>query len=141
MRFILLTLFTFNLQALDYNFLHYHHNFQNALVQATQEKKLLMLLIVQDRCHWCKKLSVDVLGRPDIAEKIRKDFLPVVINKDRKKLPKKYQTEATPTIYFINPIENEEVWRSVGFTNKVELLELLKKAMQSYKDDLEDDQR
>ena len=136
MRFIFLTFFTLTLYAQEYNFLH-----QTALETAAKERKLLMLLIVQDHCPWCQKFAFKVLKTPEISKAVQKNFCPLLVNKDKLTLPKKYHIHSTPTIYFINPSEEEEVWMSVGYKNKVELLEVFKKAIQSYQEDLEDEKR
>lgn len=129
------------LLANEYNFLRYSQNFKISLNQAATEKKLLMLLVVQDNCKWCKDFAFNVLSQTIISKKIGENFIPLVMNKDTRTLPVKYHTRLTPTIYFINPLENEEVWRSVGYRTKEELMQTFDKALISLEEDLSDEEK
>lgn len=58
---------------------------------------------------------------------IKSKYIPLIINKEEKKFPAYLTTPIVPTTYFINPHKEEILHQSVGFSNKIEFLNLLQK--------------
>lgn len=139
MKFLLIFLLPLIAVAQDYDFLNFHHDLNSALKQATKEKKLLMLFEVQNHCVWCSKQARQTFTNQNIKNKISKNFIPLLLNIDEDTIPLAYKAEAVPAVYFINPTENEEVWRAIGYKDVDEMLEVFQKAKQSYARDLEDE--
>ena len=139
MKSLLFLLFLPPLLAINYDFLHYSSNYQNALKKAAHSDKMLMLVLVQDHCPWCSQLAKVTLTQKKIKKKIQEEFIPILLNKNSDFIPQKYSTKFIPSIYFINPFEDEEVWRSSGYHDSKELLTTFKKALQSFKEDIADD--
>ena len=135
--FAVLFLLLVSLAAKNYDFLHYHHNFKKALNQAIKEEKMVMLFQVQDYCPWCSQMA-QTLIHPQIISEIKKNFIPILLNKNHDTIPEQYRSPLIPAIYFINPFEDEEVWRNVGFRTFKELLSSFKKAVKSFKEDLKE---
>jgi hypothetical protein len=140
MKLWLILIVTLSVYAQDYSFLKYQNNFEKALKLAKKEHKLLMLFEVQDYCGWCSKQANSSLMDTDVKDEIANNFIPLLLNVDHADIPPAYRPEAVPALYFINPNENEEVWRAVGYKKSNELLEVFRQARKSYAEDLADEQ-
>ncbi|HMO13231.1 MAG TPA: thioredoxin family protein [Pirellulaceae bacterium] len=71
---------------------------EEAAQLAKTEGKMLMLHFWGHRCQPCKNLEIFVFNRPDVAEAIYENVIPVKINvESRGDLVKKYQVTSMPT--------------------------------------------
>ena len=96
--------------------LGYLSNFDEAIAKAKKENKMVMLIMIKDGCPWCKKLEERVLLQEEVKKRIQKEFVAVLLNRDKSVYPKYYQTKYTPTTYFIDANTEEEIWSQVGYT-------------------------
>jgi hypothetical protein len=139
MKYILLILLAFPLFAADYSFLHYETDYDQARKKAMKNHKLLMLLVVKNDCGWCYKLAFSTLQTPKVKRELHKNFQSVLLNRDSDPIPNNYSCPVVPALYFIDPVDNEEVWRSKGYQKQKKFLKLLGKALQSHQADLADE--
>ena len=81
-------------------------DYDKAVAQAKQEKKLVMVDVYTDWCGWCKKLDRDVYSDAAVAEKLSKNFLAVKVNPEKSQrggeLAKKFGTRGFPHIVFVD---------------------------------------
>jgi len=90
-------------------------NYEKALEQATQEKKLVLLDFTgSDWCGWCIKLNKEVFSKPEFQEFAAKnlilveiDFpqgkkLPAAVEKQNDALQSKFKVEGYPTIILVD---------------------------------------
>lgn len=81
-------------------------DYDDALKQAIAEKKLVMVDVYTDWCHWCKKLDKDVYTDKAVQERLTKGFICVKINPERtsksKKVAKDMGVRGYPYIGFFD---------------------------------------
>ena len=140
MKKLLFIFFALPLIAADYSFLHYENNYKQARKRALDNQKLLMLVVVQEHCNWCQKLASQTLQETLIKQKIKRAFVPLLLNSDHDPIPENYHCISAPAIYFIDPLDDEEVWRAKGYKDVDAFLLLIDQALQSHLEDLKDEQ-
>jgi len=113
----------------------YHRDYKSALSQAKKEDKVIMLVLVGDYCPWCRKFERKTLKRAKVAINIQNNFIPVIVDKylDKGKYPKKYFSQVVPTVYFIEPKKEEQIFESLGYIKRNEYQELLNGVTKTYK--------
>ncbi len=136
MQYILIVLFSvtnvFANEATDLaNNLHYMKSYNNALHVSQKEKKLLMLIIVENGCHWCKKFARTTLMNPAVQQK-QKAIIKVIIDKDDQ-AALQYEPHFFPMIYFINPKTQQVVDTAYGYQKTTGFLMHIQKANEQYK--------
>ncbi len=109
--------------------LKFETSYDKALEKAKKLNKPLMLILVTNYCPWCKKFEDRVLYKKDIYEKIKKDFVAVIINKEKDKFPKKFDKSITPIIHFIDPKTQKSFKTIVGYHNKDEFIYIIKRGI------------
>lgn len=121
----LLTLTFFMCFSLYANSIDWHNNYDEALNKAKKENKLLLVFITSKNCKFCKKLKETTLKDKDIVNKINRDYISVIVMKDRDSFPNKLNAKATPMIYFLDKNENI-IDYSLGYWDKVDFNFILK---------------
>ena len=101
--------------------------FENALKQAKDTHKIVMIEAMSKTCHFCRKMEREVMIEKEIVMAIEKDFIPVKIDISVHRLPLNLKTEITPSFIFID--ENKNIILQVpGAWDKEDFLNLLKEA-------------
>ncbi|MDD2790440.1 MAG: thioredoxin family protein [Sulfurimonas sp.] len=113
----------------------YYREYDQALAVAKKENKPLMLVMVGDYCPWCRKFERKTLQREAVALKVNANFVSLVVdrNLDKDKYPARYYAKRIPTVYFINPSNEETLFESLGYVKKDEFMGTLDDALTSYK--------
>lgn len=106
--------------------LGYLNSYTAALSQAKKENKLLMLVIVEDRCHWCKRFERTTLQQASIQKKTA-SFVRVIVDK-HEKIPLFFQTSFVPVAYFINPKTGEAIVESIGYHDEARFTKKINEA-------------
>ncbi len=81
-----------------------------------QKKKLVLLVVVKDGCHWCEMMVHETLRDPQIQKNL-KEMVTVVVDVNGK-LPKAFQTKLTPGIFFIDVKRKKSVLENFGYIKK-----------------------
>jgi len=106
--------------------LSFDEDYQTALSKAKKEKKLLMLVIVQDPCPYCDRMVENTLADSKV-EKALKNFVSVIVDKHTP-LPAKFTSHISPMTFFIDPAKEEGIWESIGYVSVESFLDDLKEA-------------
>lgn len=106
--------------------LGFNDDYQTALAQAKEENKLMMLVIIQDPCPYCERLIDNTLSDPQVT-KVLEDFVSVIVNK-HSQLPSAFRTNAIPMTFFIDPMNEEGIWESMGYISVEQFLDDLNEA-------------
>ena len=78
------------------------HSYEEALSLQKKSKKIIMIDIVRDGCHYCEDMDRDVFDNAAMNKWIEERFISVKMNVDREKLPLDIKVSFTPMFYFIN---------------------------------------
>lgn len=106
----------------------YGVDFKNALEKAKATNKPMMILFVTTTCPWCKKLENQTLSKEYINSFIQKNFIPLVLDKEKDTFPKYLDPQVVPTIHFVNPKDEQSFDQIVGYKPHKEFFELIQKA-------------
>ncbi len=91
-----------------------YHNYAQALRVAKNSKKSLFILIGKENCPWCNKLKNTTLQDRKLTELLNRDFVVVLLDKNRDKFPTQYDPSRVPVIYMAN--FNEKVFvKKLGY--------------------------
>ncbi|WP_372999313.1 thioredoxin family protein [Sulfurimonas sp.] len=133
----LLLTFSFALSAQIDEFaseVKYSRDYNTALKTAKQQNKPLMLVVVGDFCPWCKKFERKTLNSTLIQNQVKKDFIPIIIDKtkDKGKYPPEFYAKRIPTVFFIDPKTQKHVFESMGYSKKVTFAQDMDLALKAY---------
>lgn len=106
--------------------LGYNEDYKTALAQAKEEKKLLMLVIIQDPCPYCERLIDNTLSDPKIVH-VLEDFVSVIVNQ-HSPLPSAFESSVIPMTFFIDPENEDGIWESMGYISVEQFLDDIKEA-------------
>lgn len=100
-------------------------SFDEALAQARDEKRLLLVDVYTDWCGWCKKLDREVFGDARVAEAAR-DLVAVRVNAEKggEKVAERYDVQGYPTVLFVDGSGNV-VKRVDGYVDVAEMIQIL----------------
>jgi thiol-disulfide isomerase/thioredoxin len=134
----MLLAFSFALSAQIDDFaseVNYSRDYKTALKAAKQQNKPIMLVVVGDYCPWCKKFERKTLNSTLIQSQVKKDFIPVIIDKskDKGKYPPEFYSKLIPTVFFIDPIIQKHVYESLGYSKKTVFAVDMDLALKAYK--------
>ena len=104
----------------------YETNFDNAMKRAKKEQKNVMLVLVSNFCPWCRKFEQRVLLKEDVNAIIQKNYIPLIINREKDPFPKEFDTGFTPIVHFIDHKTQKSYKNVVGYYNKDEFTYILK---------------
>lgn len=107
--------------------MHYETDYGVALRKAKKEGKQLFIFMSTSYCPWCRKIENRMLSKVDIDKKIKANYIPVMLNYSRKNFPVQLREIAlTPTLYIVDPKSEKVLHQFVGYSNRGELLDILK---------------
>jgi thioredoxin-related protein len=99
--------------------------FNSALEIAKKDKKIIMLKLTAQNCHFCKKMDREVMVDSEVINALDKDFVSVSLDVNRDKLPLGLKKGMTPTFAFVN--SSGELFSVIqGAWHKEDFLDLLK---------------
>lgn len=104
----------------------YETNFDEAVKKAKKSGKGVMLVLVANYCPWCRKFEQRVLSRGDADEALRKNYVPLILNKEEGKFPKRFLTYFTPVVQFIDYKTLQSHETIVGYNNKEDFFYFIK---------------
>ncbi|WP_457606303.1 thioredoxin family protein [Nitratifractor sp.] len=114
-RFLLVQLFF--VAALFAAGLQWRSSYPEALQEAHQSGKNLMIFIEAKHCPYCERMKDEVLDKPDVVRAL-KNFIPVRLQIDDPVVKKEFpKASVTPTIYFITA-KKELLMDIVGYLNE-----------------------
>lgn len=123
---ICMSMFIFANEASDFaKELGYMNSYKAALQRARREHKTLMLVEVEDGCHWCHKFVRTTL-RTQAVTKATNAFVRVIVDR-HDRLPMFFQTSFVPVVFFIDPYTQTFMLESIGYHNKKRFLKKIDK--------------
>ncbi len=114
----------------------YLRDYNASIELAKKEHKLVMLVVVADFCPWCKKLERKTLLHEDVAKKVEENCVGVVFDKnwDDGNFPKEFSSATIPSIYFINPENQKEIYQLSSYINHKKFSDLMDEALKIFRE-------
>ena len=106
--------------------------FDEAIVKAKKDKKLLMLFIHQEGGPLCEKMFEGTFRDKAVIRLLDKHYLSVAFDKYQDIFPDKYSTPFIPMIYLIDPSNEKTLRVSKGYTGAVSLADKLEEVAEFY---------
>ncbi len=89
-------------------------NYTAAVAKAKKEKKMLIMVIVKENCHWCDKIVNRTLGDAAVRKRLKKDFVTLIVDKDDP-FPADFKENFFPSIFYIDTVTQKSVYENVGY--------------------------
>lgn len=97
--FALLFLLTSLLSAADLDWLS---DYNVAMQQARATNKGVYLFIGADVCRWCDKLKENALSKKEVMARLKEEWVPLYMSRDRHPIPKYFEVKGVPRHYFLS---------------------------------------
>ena len=110
--------------------LHYLESYQQGVQTAKKEHKLMMLVVVEDECHWCKKFKRTTLSDSSIKENMQ-DVVKVMVDRYAD-MPQKFESKFFPMVFFVNPQTQNVLVTSYGYKPKELFRQEIQKARKKF---------
>ncbi|MBL6973566.1 MAG: thioredoxin family protein [Sulfurimonas sp.] len=139
MKTLFLLLFSLTLFAAHIdNFakeMNFHRDYNTALSQAKKENKMLVMVLGADYCPWCRKFENKTLNSALVKPYLQKEVITLVVDKkfDIESFPKKFTTQYTPRVFYINPSNEDILHDTFGYIKKKDFMKDLQKAQDTLK--------
>jgi len=104
----------------------YETNFDDAVKKSKKLHKNIMLVLVSNYCPWCRKFEQRVLLKNEVNDLIQKNYIPLIINREKDPFPKEFDTGFTPIVHFIDYKTQKSYKNVIGYNNKDEFTYILK---------------
>lgn len=104
----------------------YETVYQEAVKKSKKLQKDIMLVLVSNYCPWCRKFEQRVLLKKELNEIIQKNYIPLILNREKDPFPKELDTGFTPIIHFIDHKTQKSYKHVMGYNNKDEFIYILK---------------
>jgi len=111
--------------------LFFEGTWQEAILKAKKENKLIFLDAYTTWCGPCKAMQKNIFPNEKVGELFNKNFINVKIDMEKGEgiaLAKKYNVRAYPTLFFIDAQETLKL-SSLGYHNVSQLIKLGQKAL------------
>ncbi|MDG1896807.1 MAG: thioredoxin family protein [Fuerstiella sp.] len=105
---------------------------ESALRTANDGNRLVLMKFTADWCGPCKRYERETFSRPVIAEFVNQNFVPVLVDIDkRKELAKQLKVDRVPAVLIVSP-EMVILSRTTGFQSEQKLLPNLKRILATH---------
>ena len=101
-----------------------------AIKKATEEKKIVVMVMVKEHCRWCQKLIKHTLLTPAVQARL-KDFITLIVDKEGD-YPTRFKADFFPSIVFIDYHTQKSIYEQIGYINSIHFLEELQEIEQTY---------
>jgi uncharacterized protein YyaL (SSP411 family) len=98
--FFSILLLSSSLNAIELN---WEHNYENALLTAKKENKLVYLFIGADRCIHCDRFKEQTLSNKELIETMKEDYVLLYMSRDKHIIPDQFEKYGVPMHYFLTP--------------------------------------
>ncbi len=75
--------------------------YKNALIEAKDEHKIIIIVLEKEDCHFCKKMEDEVFTDKNVSKILDRDFILVKLDVNRDELPLGLKKGMTPTFAFV----------------------------------------
>ena len=104
----------------------YETDFRDAVVKAKKLKKDILFVMVTNYCPWCRKLEKMTLNEKEVNKLIQKNYVPLILNREKKEFPKELYKPIVPVTYVLDYKTLKPKRTILGFKKKGDFLKELK---------------
>ena len=104
----------------------YETNFDEAVKKSKKLHKNIMFVLVSNYCPWCRKFEQRVLLKKEVNDLIQKNYIPLILNREKEPFPKEFDTGFTPIVHFIDYKTQKSYKNVIGYNNKDEFTYILR---------------
>ena len=79
----------------------YSSNYEDALIEAKKEHKIIMIMLEKENCKFCKKMEDEVFTDKNVSKILDRDFILLKLDVNRDELPLGLKKDMTPTFAFV----------------------------------------
>jgi thioredoxin-related protein len=90
------------------------NSYETALDKAQKAHKIVVMVVVKEHCRWCDKIINRTLSDAAVKEKLQKDFVTLIVDKDAP-FPKAFRENFFPSIFYIDPDTQKSIYENVGY--------------------------
>jgi len=90
------------------------NSYEVAVAKAQKENKMLVMVIVKENCRWCDKLINRTLSDASVKERLDKDYVTLIVDKDAP-YPNDFKENFFPSIFYIDAKTQKSVYENVGY--------------------------
>lgn len=123
---ILLTLTLFS------NNTNYSNQYEQALLDAKKENKLVYVLITSATCKWCRKFENTTMQDSLVQDRLNKEFITVHLSVNEDKIDEKFKTSPVPRHYFTD-INGKILYSALGYRDQALFDSFMDNAQDRYK--------
>ena len=100
-------------------------SYDDAIVKANAEQKLVMVDLYTDWCGWCKKMDRETFTDPRVGKATR-GMVPIRVNAEKggEDVARKFRVDGYPVLLFLDG-KGREIQRIRGFVDADELLKIV----------------
>jgi thioredoxin-related protein len=113
---LLLCLVAFSLNASEVS---WSKSYEEALVSAKKENKLVYVFITSVDCEWCEKFKHTTLREDKIVKRLNREYSSVEVTKGVDRYPKELKAVVAPMHYFLDA-DGNIVDYSRGYWDKLD---------------------
>jgi hypothetical protein len=107
--------------------LGYETSYEKAVQKAHHLQKDIMLVLVANYCPWCRKFEQRVLLKKEVNEQVQKNYIPLILNKEKDSFPQEYNQAFSPIVYFLDHKSLKSYKTIAGYNNREDFLYHIKK--------------
>ncbi len=140
--FLTLLIMALSLHATNINTaLGYAPDYAAAAASAKAANKPLMVMVVSTDCDWCRKMESETLADPQVNAAVNEKLVATVLNKDTDTsgFTANHPTPQSPTIYFLDALNDELIFENLGYIKKETLLEMVDDIVSDYHEEEDED--
>ncbi len=115
-----------SVQAFGEGINFFHGTWQDALIQAQEEGKIVFVDAYTTWCGPCKRMAKNVFTRNEVGDFFNKNFISIKVDMEKtngREFGAKYPVSAYPTLFFLEP-NGKIIKKSVGGKQVTQLIEL-----------------
>ena len=115
--------------------MNFHRDYNTALNQAKKENKVLVMVLGADYCPWCRKFENKTLNSTLVKPRLDSEVITLIVDRkfDIESFPKKFTTDYTPRVFYINPTNEEILHDTFGYIKKKNFIQDLQTAQDNLK--------
>ncbi|MBD3793783.1 MAG: thioredoxin family protein [Campylobacterales bacterium] len=78
------------------------HDYETALSLATEQNKSVFMLVESENCRWCQKLKATTLQDETMIERLNREFVVLLIDRDRDRYPSNFEVKGVPMVFMLD---------------------------------------